>query len=171
MKKHFKYLNYVIKHKWFVLMASIKIRSSIYRAIVHDLSKFLPSEWFPYVEYFYGREHKSYNDFSSAIKYEFDCWKISKEGIEESFSYAWLYHQHRNKHHWQYWLLKEDSGKLILLEMPKKYVLEMIADWMGAGRAIKGKWEVKEWFYSNKGNILLHPNTKEYVESIINQKG
>jgi hypothetical protein len=57
MSKHLKYLKYVLTHKWYVLLKCIELGIP-WRGIVHDLSKFLPSEWSPYVEYFYGDIHK-----------------------------------------------------------------------------------------------------------------
>lgn len=47
------------------------------------------------------------------------------------------------------------------------YAREMIADWMGAGRAITGKWEVAEWYEKNQNKIQLHPETRRFVENII----
>ena len=53
------------------------------------------------------------------------------------------------------------------LKCHKKYILEMIADWMGAGRAKSGKWEVNEWYERNKDNIKLSLITRRSVESIL----
>lgn len=166
LKKHLKYLSYVVRHKWFVFLAACRLGIP-FCGLIHDLSKFLPSEWWPYCRYFYGGPHKPFADFSSGLKYEFDCWSISQEGIEHTFNYAWLFHQHRNHHHWQYWVLREDSGKTITIPIPKKYVLEMIADWIGAGRAITGKYEVKEWYASNADKMQLHLVTRYQVEKLL----
>lgn len=151
MNKHFKYLSYVLRHKWFVFYAGFKLKnieSNIpwFRLIIHDWSKFLPSEFIPYSNYFY-REEKDRN----------------------SFNLAWNYHQKRNSHHWQYYVLINDSSKPKVepLQMPHKDILEMVCDWMGAGRAIKGEWDVVTWYESNKHNILLHPTTRTKVECII----
>ena len=52
----------------------------------HDWTKFRPSEWFRYAQTFYKPDG-------------------SKQYVESpEFAYAWMLHQHRNKHHWQYWL-------------------------------------------------------------------
>jgi len=48
--------------------------------------------------------------------------------------------------------------------MPERYIQEMVADWMGAGKAINGKWEVCEWYEKNKRNMILHPDTRMIVE-------
>lgn len=160
MKKHLQYLSYVIRHKWFVLVASIKIGAPIWRALVHDMSKFKPSEWFPYVEAFYGVYGYNWRDI--------DQYGIRKNiRVMEDFDRAWLFHQKRNPHHWQYWVLIKDNEPSLCIEMPRSYALEMIADWMGAGRAITGKWEVKEWYAKNREKIKLHDNTEDRVDLIL----
>ena len=144
--KHLKYLWYIIRHKWFVLVAGLKVGAPIWRLLVHDLSKFRPSEWFPYTEYFYGKGKNL-----------------------DAFNRAWLAHQHRNPHHWQHWLLREDDGGTIALRMSEPAMLEMIADWAGAGRAITGGWGVRAWYDKNRDNQLLHPGTRINVDYLIKQ--
>jgi len=148
-KRDWSYIKYIVKHKWFVAMAAKECGCSFWRALMHDASKFLPSEWFPYAYTFY--------DDNGDKRY--------KETLE--FNIAWNHHQKRNKHHWQYWLLKMDSGNIEALPMPYKYIQEMVADWMGAGRAITGKWEVMEWYQKNKDTIILHPDTRIHVEAML----
>jgi hypothetical protein len=76
-------------------------------------------------------------------------------------------HQHRNPHHWQHWLLRTDRGDVLAIEMPRRYALEMVADWMGAGRAITGRWECAEWYAKNREKIVLHENTRRLVDGIL----
>ncbi len=157
---HWKYLKYIIKHKWYVFIECCKLGIPI-RGLLHDLSKFRPSEWLPYARYFYG-------DYPSWDKMKFlntgYPFKKTKEGVERSFDAAWNHHQKRNKHHWQYWILRNDNGDYSFLEMPLKYKKEMLADWRGAGRAIKGKDETKEWYIENRDKMALHRNTRFWIE-------
>jgi hypothetical protein len=163
MVKHLKYLKYVIKHKWYVFIECCKLGIPI-RGILHDLSKFLPSEWFPYANYFYGKYPKK-SEVVGAMKYWCTDWhKHTEEYIREQFSYAWLLHLKRNKHHWQWWILWNDSDGIECFEMPDKYRKEMLADWIGAGMAITGKKDINEWYNKNKSNITLHAKTKIWVE-------
>ena len=112
--KHLKYLRYIVRHKWFVLLECWK-RGLYWRGLVHDLSKFRPSEWFPYAQYFYGD---------------------NKEEALDGFYDARAHHQNRNKHHWQYWVrIDDDNEGLMLMPMPAKYRAEMLCDWIGAVRA------------------------------------
>jgi len=153
MKRHWSYLKYIARHKWYVLVAGHKIGAGWFRLLTHDLSKFSPSEWKPYSETFYNKN-------GSNKKYK------SNEGFDK----AWLKHIHRNKHHWQYWVLRNDGGKVSTLIMPRKYVLEMVADWMGAGKAITGEWEYSDWYSKNKDKIVIHEATRALVEALIEER-
>lgn len=167
MKEHLKYLSYVIRHKWFVYRAGRRTGAPIWRLLVHDWSKFLPSEWFPYVRYFYG-------DYPEAAKVgrvgsQFCPSMRFKEDVASEFDYAWNLHQKRQPHHWQFWVLTEDSGKVQPLAMPFHFVCEMVADWAGAGRAITGKWEVSNWYEKNKDRMTLHPTSREQIEALLSR--
>ncbi len=78
--KHVKYLWYVIRHKWFTFVECYKLGIS-WRGLVHDLSKFRPSEWGPYVESFYGGWGKD-----------------RPQWVKDAFNVAWLAHIHKNPH-------------------------------------------------------------------------
>lgn len=152
MKKHFKYLSYVVRHKWFVFIECIKLGIP-WRGFTHDLSKFLPSEWIPYTNYFYGAD-------------DIEKGKYPQAQVEAEFDAAWLKHQHRNKHHWQHWLLTEDSGKIIPIAMPRKYAKEMLADWRGAGKA-QGFKELGPWYKENQHRIVLHEKTRAFIHALM----
>lgn len=154
MTIYFKYLLYILKHKWFVLIAGWKVGGITFtRCIVHDRSKFYPSEFFPYARFFFEKS------------------KLKSHTIKLGFDVAWNHHQKRNRHHWQYWILQNYTdtthNTIHVLPMPKKYAREMVADWMGAGRAINGRWEVKEWYKNKKDAIILHEDTRKLVEDIL----
>ena len=148
MKPHLRYASYVARHKWFVFVAGLKTRAPLWRLLIHDWSKLGPAEWTPYVRSFYGKQGRT-------------------PGVRAAFDAAWLHHQHCNPHHWQHWLLREDDGPTTALEMPEGLVREMVADWMGAGRAITGQWEVWKWYRSNREKIVLHPDSRALVEEMI----
>lgn len=161
MKAHWLYLKYVLRHKWYVFLWCCHYGIPT-AGIVHDLSKFSPSEWFPYVDYFYGGPwpEQHYGDARNQFEDKF-----TKPWVQRRFDAAWNYHQKRNPHHWQYWVLLEDSGKLGGLPMPDRYRREMLADWRGAGMAINGKDDTRNWYLKNSENMLLHPNTRQWVEA------
>lgn len=165
MKKYFLYIKSLLRHKWFVFLEACKLGIP-FLGIVHDISKFFPGEFIPYARY----------DFS----------KFGKNSlkIQLAFDKAWLKHQKRNKHHWQYWLLMNDNGQTLYkksnnkdipsiwmkevkpLRIPKKYVLEMMADWRGAGKAY-GSPDTKNWFINNKDKIIFEQNTEVDVWTLL----
>jgi hypothetical protein len=151
MVPHLRYASYVLRHKWFVLVAGLRTHAPLWRLLVHDWTKLLPCEWSPYVRSFYGPW--AYKDRPAEVVAAFDA--------------AWLHHQHANPHHWQHWVLREDSGATKVLEMPERYVREMVADWMGAGRAITGRWDVASWYAANREKILLGVGTRARVDELI----
>lgn len=194
IRPHLEYLRYVLRHKWFVFLACRKLKVPLWQSIVHDWSKLTPCEWLPYVRKFYG-EALSVGDEIDSV--EFGRGKITRKrdvclvevsgddpkwpgGVRDlsfehytnltvqwAFDHAWNHHQKRNKHHWQYWFLMLDSGETRVLEMPERYVREMVSDWVGAGRAITGKIEVRAWYRKNAEKMALHSRTRLRVESLI----
>lgn len=147
MRPHLRYASYVVRHKWFVLRAGLRTGAPLWRLLIHDWSKMTLAEWGPYVHSFYGPE------LTAKVRADYDV--------------AWLHHQHRNPHHWQHWILREGDGSTKALPIPLKFVREMVADWMGAGRAITGRWEVREWYEANREKIILAPEARLRVEHLI----
>lgn len=147
--KYLKYLQYVFRHKWFVFINCLKY-GLIWQGIIHDWSKFLPDELVPYAEYFYGGDKRK------------DRFYTPSQGTH-GFNMAWLKHQHRNPHHWQHFVLQEDSGNVFALPMPDKYMKEMLCDWKGAGQA-SGHSDTLSWYTTNRDKMVLHPDTREWIE-------
>lgn len=138
---HLKYFGYVLKHKWFVFLAGKKFGISYWQLLIHDFTKFSRAEWTPYVNRFYrGIEDKS------------------------QFYKALMHHYENNPHHWNYWV---DSVMDRPFPMPNKYIAEMVADWMGAGRAKTGSWDIVDWYCKHKNRMNMHPHTRKMVESLI----
>ena len=55
--------------------------------------------------------------------------------------------------------------------MPDHDIKEMLADWRGAGKAINGVDETKEWYLKNAGNIILSESTREWIEKQLGIQG
>lgn len=159
--KYLKYLKYLVRHKWFVMIECFKVKL-YWQGIVHDLSKFLPNEFIPYMNYFYG-ENRDIKIGRNKTGY----YKPTDTGDKE-FDFAWLLHQKRNRHHWQWWILPEDEGGIKVLEMPEKYLKEMICDWKGAGKAQNNKTSCWIWYLENKNKMKIHPKTRKQLELFIN---
>jgi hypothetical protein len=157
MSKFSQYFSYLIRHKFFVFVECLKF-GLIWQGLVHDWSKFLPDEFLPYVEHFYGSKKQEWRD-------ETGYYKPTNTG-DPDFDVAWLKHQHRNPHHWQYWVLREDDGRTFAMKIPENYLKEMICDWRGAGRA-QGTPNTVAWYEKNRGKMLFHEESRELVEEIL----
>jgi hypothetical protein len=165
--RHLKYLKYVLRHKWFVMVECFR-HGLYYRGIKHDISKFFPSEWIPYTNFFYGKSGSSIKSKRDSTGY----YKPTDTG-DKAFDFAWFIHQKRNDHHWQWWVLLEDGGGFKILEMSVNAVFEMLCDWCGASKAQgHGGWEgVFAWYEANAHKMRLHPASRDLVESILKNKG
>jgi len=164
MKKYFKYLIYVLRHKWYVFIECCKV-GIIWSGLTHDLSKFLPDEFIPYAKHFYGN-----NSGISRNRDKTGYYKPTDTG-DLAFDFAWLLHQKRNKHHWQWWTLPKDGGGIKVLDMPLKYRKEMLCDWRGAGRAQGHHGDIKEWYQKNIRKMKLHIDTKDWIEREVYREG
>lgn len=114
------------------------------------MSKFLPNEFFPYARKFYTNQ--------------------KNDEAELKWKYAWLHHQHHNKHHWEYWVVNQNSKEA--LKMPRKYAIEMVCDWRSFsrkwGRKVKESTLPERMMESDK--IILHPETRQELLLILSQK-
>jgi hypothetical protein len=85
-----------------------------WQGLTHDLSKYSPTEFFRGVKYYTGK----------ASPHE-------GEREDNGYSLAWLHHKARNKHHREYWQDRVKE-KTVFVQMPTKYLAEMICDRVGA---------------------------------------
>lgn len=161
---HWKYLRYLVSHKWYVAKECWKI-GIYWHAISHDMSKFRPSEWGPYARYFYGQWPPMVDAYRQCPGYPY---KWTKEGIDEAFDQAWLLHQKRNKHHWQYYVLLGDSDPIKALRMPDSVVKQMACDWEGASKAIRGPDAKSRDYYGRvRDKTTLHAESRRLFEQLI----
>lgn len=115
--KHFKT---VCKHKAVVFHECRKC-GLWWRGLVHDLSKFSPTEFIPSARYFQGNKSP-----------------IEAEKRAKGYSPAWQHHMGHNPHHWEYWIDYDKNGGIIANKIPYVYVVEMVCDWIGAGKVYSG---------------------------------
>ena len=149
LKNIIKHFNLIIKHKHRVFINCVKC-GLIWRGIVHDLSKFSPSEFIESARFYQGNR--------SPIGV---CRRTT--GV----SYAWLHHKGRNKHHIEYWL---DQDCAVTPLMPYKYAVECVCDKLAATRTYHGKnyseeLPLEHWRrYGNKVNG--NPKTMAFIERV-----
>ena len=162
---YLKYFWYIIKHKWFVMIECFK-KGLYWRGLIHDLSKLYPGEFLPYTNFFYRKKDSDIKKGRNKTGY----YKPTDTG-DKDFDFAWLLHQKRNRHHWQWWILPEDEGGVKILPMGEPYLTEMICDWVGAGKA-QGHfspkndkyYEIREWYKQNGNKIQLDKETRKEIE-------
>jgi hypothetical protein len=140
MRKHWDYLLYVLRHKYYVFIACRRLGVPLWQSLVHDWTKFTPTEWGPYVR----------RDFSKPPELEWER--------------AWEHHWRNNKHHPHVW----SNGRPAPLPMPEVYAREMVADWWGAGMA-RGMPNVWAWYEKQKSATALHPETRLLVEQLLQE--
>lgn len=165
---YLKYLKSLLSHKWYVFVAGLWTGVPIWRLLIHDWSKFTPSEFIPYARYFFG-DYPKINDVPHALR--FTVVTKFREDIENDFDYAWLHHQKFNPHHWQYWVLKQDTDPTKILPMPEAYIREMVADWMGASKTYTKSWDISAWLFQNGQKMALHPESKQLVDKVLSELG
>ncbi len=159
MRAHWAYFKYVCRHKWHVFRGCMALGVPLHQAIIHDWVKYLPVEWFPYVRQFYNSDGSK-----RAVRDASGAYDPNKQA--DAFKRAWLHHQ-RQPHHWQSWISIGDGGNLLALPIPQRFVLEMVADWYGAGMAIGGVMDVEPWYLKNKDKIVLEDGTRFRVTQAI----
>jgi len=157
-----RYLWYVLRHKWFVFIECCRLGIP-WQGLLHDLSKFRPSEFFPYARHFYPG-----NGLTRIWRDKTGYYKPTDTG-DAAFDFAWFLHQKRNPHHWQYWIFPADPGHEKILRMPERYVKEMVADWKGAGRA-QNRPDVVGWYEKHKDDIVLDGYSRLYVMALLKIK-
>ena len=150
--KFIKHLKKIIEHKrnvaYYCFMCGL-----YWQGIIHDLSKFSPTEFGESVQYYVG------NDSPINV-----CKKLN------GYSNAWFHHKGRNKHHWEYWVDNLGTG-MTAHKMPYKYALEMVCDYLGAGRAYVGKDKFTidgeyGWWLRNREKMVLHPDTRRFIDTM-----
>ena len=149
---HFKTIT---THKLRVMKYCFRV--GLYRqGLLHDLSKYGPTEFLVGVKYYQG--NRSPNEV---------------ERLEKGYSAAWLHHKGRNKHHLEYWIdYVPDLGyRMGGMEIPVNYVVEMFCDRVAACQIYqKEKYTPAspwEYFARSKDRNLIHPNTAALLEKLL----
>ncbi len=149
---HFKTINH---HKRLVMKGCFRL--GLYKqGILHDLSKYTPSEFLVGCRYYQG--NRSPNNAEREII---------------GYSSAWLHHKGRNKHHYEYWMdYGGDEGKSIQgMRMPNKYVVEMFIDRIAASKNYKkdNYTDASPWEYYEHGigHYIIHKEVANLLEELL----
>lgn len=155
IKNTFRHFNKICKHKWWVFYYCCKAGIP-WRGIKHDMSKFSPTEFWESVRYYQG-----------------DRSPIDACKEDNGYSKAWLHHKGRNSHHYEYWQDNFDNGGQPL-QMPYREAVEMLCDYLGAGRAYMGKnftyqKEYNWWRKKCENSLAMHPNIVDFITRCMSQ--
>lgn len=147
----------ITKHRH--LVCRYCFRLGLYRqGILHDLSKYSPSEFWRGAKYYRGFE--SPND---------------EERQQTGLSLAWLHHKGRNRHHLEYWVdyRQEPDGSWVFAgnPMPMNYIAEMFCDRSAASKTYLGSRYTDasplEYYASHEMAHLIHPKTAAEIEAML----
>ncbi len=150
--KHFKTITH---HKLMVMKGCFSV--GLYRqGLLHDLSKYMPSEFIVGAKYYQGTQSPN-----------------NAERKDKGYSSAWLHHKGRNKHHYEYWMdySAHAGAGIIPARMPDRYVVEMFIDRMAASKNYAGKnykddMPLKYYQSGNPGNFM-HKETRKTLEKLL----
>ena len=153
--KHFCTINH---HKILVMRGCFQV-GLIRQGLLHDLSKYSPTEFIVGCKYYQGNMSPN-----------------NAERKDKGYSSAWLHHKGRNKHHMEYWIdygVPDEGGDkgLCGMKMPLRYVVEMYIDRVSAAKNYqKGAYTDRsplEYYENGKSIHILHPNTRELLERLL----
>jgi len=138
-----QYTAYVLRHKAIILRTAPRYRVPFWTALIHDWTRFLPSEFLPSANYFFGTYQRGV---------------VWRRGESPAYDAARDLHEERNSHHGRYW-----HGQ----PMPERAIREMLCDWDAAGQA-KGN-PIKPWYAVNRDRLGLHPATLAHIDQLLNE--
>ncbi|MCI8370731.1 MAG: catalase [Clostridia bacterium] len=147
--KFFKHLATVARHRR--LVRKLCFKCGLYlQGLLHDISKFSLAEFNAGVKYYQGYRSPQ-----------------AKEREELGYSAAWLHHKGRNKHHFEYWTDFAD-GERVFVEMPARYLAEMICDRVAASKVyLKDKYTDEsplQYFLNKTDRAGMNEKTAEKLE-------
>lgn len=159
LKRFIGHFRTVYQHR--AMVRKLCFKCGLYwQGITHDLSKYSPTEFWNGVKFYTGT-------------------KSPHLGEREKYGYskAWLHHKGRNKHHAEYWQDISKDNKTHAIDMPTKYLLEMICDRVAASKVyLKDKYTDKaplEYYLTHKDENQFSEHTRFnlelYLRSIASQ--
>lgn len=136
----------------------------IRQGLLHDLSKYSPTEFVVGCKYYQGTMSPN---------------NAEREAV--GYSSAWLHHKGRNKHHLEYWIdygipdkegpHKGECKGLCGMKMPVNYVVEMYIDKVAASKNYqKDKYRedsALRYYLNGKELHILHDDTRELLELLL----
>ena len=158
--KHFCTINH---HKILVMRGCFQV-GLIRQGLLHDLSKYSPTEFIVGCRYYQGNMSPN---------------NAEREAV--GYSSAWLHHKGRNTHHLEYWIdygipdkegpHKGEHKGLCGMKMPVNYVVEMYIDRVAASKNYqKEKYRddsALAYYMNGRQFHVLHDDTRALLELLL----
>ncbi|MBQ9977574.1 MAG: catalase [Clostridia bacterium] len=155
MKLHpVKHFLTITKHRNKVMLHCFK--AGIFgRGLLHDLSKYSPTEFIAGIRYYQGTRSPN---------------EAEREDV--GYSAAWLHHKGKNRHHFEYWNDVNPKTKVYApVKMPLKFLKEMFCDRVAASKIYQGKNYTDahpfEYFAKGKARNYMHEETANLLEKLL----
>ena len=154
----FRHLNTILHHKWLVMQGCFRV-GLIWQGLTHDLSKFSPTEFRVGARYYQGTRSPN-----------------AKEREVFGYSEAWMHHKGRNRHHFEYWTdLIPGTTTYGPVEMPARYLAEMVMDRIAACKTYQGKNYTDSsplnYYNRSRENSNIHPETGRKLRVLLELLG
>lgn len=148
LRRFWGHLSTVTRHRHLVI-AHCARAGILGQGLLHDLSKYSPTEFIQGVRFFDGTH--------SPTEDERRC---------HGYSLAWMHHKGRNRHHWEYWTdYSLEKQGYTAMPMPRRYLAEMLCDRMAASKIYKGAayddGAPLSYLMNGKLRDHMHPTTSE----------
>ena len=156
--QHFKTIT---RHRLIVMAGCFHV-GLYWQGLVHDLSKYSPTEFLVGAKYYQGIRSPN-----------------AAEREEKGYSEAWMHHKGRNRHHYEYWT-DMNMGKRVYesVPMPRKYLVEQIMDRRAACKVYQGDGytdgSALAYFMKSRERELMHPKNRrelEFLLTMLSEKG
>lgn len=154
MGKVWRHFCTITRHRWLVRQGCFRI-GLYWRGLVHDLSKYSPTEFRVGAKYFQGNRSPN-----------------AAERDEKGYSEAWIHHKGRNRHHYEYWTDMNMVSKVYEpIPMPRKYLCEMVMDRRAACIVYEGDkytdGSALTYFERSREKELMHPQTRQELQFLL----
>ncbi|MBO5050486.1 MAG: catalase [Oscillospiraceae bacterium] len=154
MGSAWKHFCTITHHRWLVRQGCFKV-GLYWRGLVHDLSKYAPTEFLVGAKYYQGTRSPN-----------------AAEREEKGYSEAWMHHKGRNRHHYEYWTdMSPVTRTYEAVPMPRKYLAEMVMDRRAACKVYEGKnytpGSALRYFEKSRERTLMHPQTRQELSYLL----
>ena len=156
LRRYLAYGQYVHRHKLNTAREAHKLGVTG-PGLLHDLGKLNPISFLAYARHFYAADGSKRTDPFEPL------------GNWSDHAFLWAYRRHTtgSRHHYQHYVITDERGTHYVLPMPEARVREMVADWAGVARTLRGSLSVEGWWSANRSRLMLHPDTVKLVDRLI----